>query len=196
MPSTNEERRLQLINEKWVKLKEPKSIGTAILLSIPLMIANTLVTLMVFKLVSEVSLKNIGIQGDSISITINLFHIAGVILLLIIHELIHLIFVPNFIKSDKTFAGITLFGGYIYSEEIITKSRYILITIAPFIAISILLPLLLGLSGHLNFFMKFIILLNAMSSSVDILNLILILKQVPTNSSLTSNGMDTYWRSN
>jgi len=41
----------------------------------------------------------------------------------------HLIFIPNFIKSNKTYIGIVPFGGYVYTEEILTKTRYIIITI-------------------------------------------------------------------
>jgi hypothetical protein len=33
-----------------------------------------------------------------------------------------------------------------------------------------------------------------MASSVDILNLLLIIKQVPKNATLKGNGPDTYWK--
>ena len=110
------------------------------------------------------------------------------------HELIHLILIPNFVKSEKTYIGFTLFGGFVITEEEISKSRYILITIAPFVIISIILPLVLGSLGLLTVTLKFLIILNAMASSVDLLNLLLIIKQVPKNAILKNNGPNTYWK--
>lgn len=116
------------------------------------------------------------------------------VLLLVFHELLHLIFIPNFIKSEKTYIGLTLYGGFVITEEEISKSRYIFITLAPFIIISIILPLIIGVFGLLTPTLKFLIILNSMASSVDILNLLLIIKQVPKSATLKSNGPDTYWK--
>ena len=110
------------------------------------------------------------------------------------HELIHLILIPNVVKSEKTYIGFTLFGGFVITEEEISKSRYILITIAPFVIISIILPLVLGSLGLLTVTLKFLIILNAMASSVDLLNFLLIIKQVPENAILKNNGPNTYWK--
>ncbi|WP_242850543.1 DUF3267 domain-containing protein [Clostridium lundense] len=194
MPKADKEKHLALVKEQWVQLKEPKSIGSAILISVPIMILNAIITVSIINIVSPISLKEFGLSENSFSININGFQILGIFLTLIIHEFIHLIFIPNFIKSDETFIGLTPFGGYVYSEEVIAKSRYILITIAPFIVISIILPLILGVLGLLSPSMKFLILLNSMGASVDILNLINVLFQVPSSSNLTSCGMNTYWK--
>ncbi|WP_338323605.1 DUF3267 domain-containing protein [Halobacillus salinus] len=115
-------------------------------------------------------------------------------MLIVIHELLHLVFVPNFIKSDKTYIGLTYFGGYVLTEESIAKSRYLLVTVAPFVILSILLPITLGLLGILTPLLKVLILINAMASSVDILNLILLLTQVPKAAVLKNNGTKTYWK--
>ena len=101
--------------------------------------------------------------------------------------------IPNFVKSEKTYIGITLFGGFVLTEEEISKSRYVLVTIAPFVIISIILPLVLGSLGLLTTTLKFLIILNAMASSVDLLNL-LVIKQVPKNALLKGNGPNTYWK--
>jgi hypothetical protein len=148
-------------------------------------------------MVSPISLKDFGINKKGIAISISWFGIVSIFLTVLTHELIHLIFKPNFIKSDKTCIGLTPFGGYVYSEEVITKSRYIFISTAPFIIISIIVPLVLGNLGLLdkyNKLMKFLVLINSMGSSVDILYLILILFQGSFDSYVTSNGMNTYWK--
>lgn len=196
LPKTNKEKHLSLIDNRWVQLKEPKNTGTAILISIPLMIVCTLITLGIIKIFYDISLKDYGISINSINIRIefNLFYILGVVLLLIIHELMHLIFIPNFVKSHKTYIGIVPLGGYVYTEEILTKKRFITITISPFISISIILPVILGFLGLLNPLIILIILLNSIGSGVDILSLILVSIQVPSGACLVSNGPGNYWK--
>ncbi|WP_202946177.1 DUF3267 domain-containing protein [Desulfosporosinus orientis] len=144
---------------------------------------------------SSISFEEFGLNASSISISINLFHVVGIFLLLLIHEFIHLSLIPSFIKSEKTFFGINPCYGFVYSEELISKNRYIIITLAPFVIISVILPVIGGLMGLLNPFAKFLILFNAMASSVDILNFILVAKQTPSKSYLTSNGQYTFWTS-
>jgi hypothetical protein len=193
LPQYNESLHFDLINNGWVPIKEPKNLISAILLSIPLMIINALISVGIINIFSNVSLKEFGIEPDSISITINLEDILFIILLVILHELLHLIFIPNFIKSENTFIGLTLLGGFVATEEKIPKSRFILVTIAPFIIISVILPIILGFCGLLTSTLKFLIILNSLASSVDILTLLLIIKQVPKNGILKNNGQKTYW---
>ncbi|WP_231885003.1 DUF3267 domain-containing protein [Paenibacillus elgii] len=165
----------------------------ALVLSVPFMIINLIVTLGIVNMFSAAPLRNY--LPESISFTIDLKSILGVISLLLIHELLHLILIPNFIASKSTYVGITLFGGYVYTEEQVTKTRYIVITLLPFIVISIILPALLALLGALSPFILFLIVLNALSSSLDILNWILIWIQVPSKAVIVCNGTKTYWKS-
>ncbi|MGE7186383.1 DUF3267 domain-containing protein [Peribacillus sp. NPDC006672] len=194
LPKSNPSSHLDLIKNGWIPMKEPKNLISAILLSIPLMIVSAIISIRVINIFSSISLSDFGLTPDAISITINLSVIFWLVLLLILHELLHLIFIPNFIKSEKTYVGLTLFGGFVITEEEISKSRYIFITIAPFMIISIIFPLILSVFGLLTTTLKFLIILNSMASSVDILNLLLIIKQVPKNATLKSNGPNTYWK--
>ena len=195
LPKSNPNLHLDLIKNGWVPMKEPKNLISAILLSIPLMIVAAIISIGVINIFSTISLSDFGVTPDSISITINLGIILLLVLLLILHELLHLIFIPNFIKSEKTYVGLTLLGGFVITEEEILKSRYIFITMAPFMIISIVFPLILGVFGLLTPTLKFLIILNSMASSVDMLNLLLIMKQIPKNATLKSNGPNTYWKS-
>lgn len=182
------------MKNKWIPMKEPKNLVSAILLSIPLMIIATSISIIIINIFSSISLSEFGITTNGYAFTIYLSDILWVVLLLVMHELIHLIIIPNFIKSEKTYVGLTLFGGFVFTEEEISKSRYIIITIAPFVIISLILPLVLSEFGLLTTTLKFLIILNSLGSSVDLLNLILIIKQVPKNAVLISNGPYTYWR--
>ncbi len=195
LPQYNESLHVELIKNEWVPLKEPKHLISSIFLSIPLMMINALISIGVINIVSSVSLKDFGVepQTDSILFTINFGIIFFILLLTILHELLHLIFIPNFTKSENTFIGLTLFGGFVATEEKISKSRFILITIAPFFIISVFLPIILGFLGVLTSTLKILIILNALASSVDSLNLLLIMKHVPNNAFLKNNGLKTYW---
>ncbi|MGM0366345.1 MAG: metalloprotease family protein [Actinomycetota bacterium] len=81
-----------------------------------------------------------------------------------------------------------------FIQRRLAKTRYIIITISPFITISIILPTVLGLLGLLNTLMISLILLNSVGSGIDILALILIFIQVLSGAKITSNGMSTYWK--
>ncbi|PUA39818.1 DUF3267 domain-containing protein [Paenibacillus elgii] len=192
-PKTDKQKHTEFIRDGWALLKEPKSPMRALVLSVPFMIINLIVTLGIVNMFSAAPLRNY--LPESISFTIDLKSILGVISLLLIHELLHLILIPNFIASKSTYVGITLFGGFVYTEEQVTKTRYIVITLLPFIVISIILPALLALLGALSPFILFLIVLNALSSSLDILNWILIWIQVPSKAVIICNGTKTYWKS-
>lgn len=194
MPKTDGRTHLNLVENEWFPMNEPKSLGMAILLSIPLMILNAFITISVINIFSTISLNEFGLTSDSISITLNLSAVIWIFLLLVIHELFHLMFIPDFIKSHNTFIGLTYFGGYVLTEEEISKSRYILVTVAPFVIISILLPIILSLLGTITSTFKALILVNSMASSVDMLILILLLTQVPKKAVLINNGTKTYWK--
>ena len=194
-PRVSSERNQYLLDNQWTLVKGPKGIILTILLSIPLMFLNPFITFWIIKIFDSITFEEFGISPDSMGFSINLVYILGFILILIIsHELMHLIFMPNFIKSKKTYIGITYFGGYAYSEEIVTKIRLIIIGIAPFFIISIILPIILSFFGLLTPFIKLIVLANAASSSVDILSIIFILIYVPSGASLVSNGSKDYWK--
>jgi hypothetical protein len=150
-PQINSERHSELIASNWIQLREPKNIVSTMLAAIPLMILNTLLSTTVLGIFSPLSLADFGIApSQTIMLTIHLQDLAYLIGLVFIHELIHLVFILNFLISDKTFLGITYFGGFVYSEEAISKSRYILITLAPFVLLSIILPGILGVLDLLN----------------------------------------------
>jgi len=194
MPKTNPERKSELIASDWVQLREPQNIVSIGLLMVPIMILSALATIKIFNIFTTFSLADFGITAQGLSATISLKGLAGLMGLLLGHELLHLVFIPNFIRSDKTYFGITYSGGYVYSEESLPKPRYILITIAPILIISAALPLILGLLGLLTPTAKILILLNSMGSCMDMMNLGFVLSQVPAAADITCNGSETYWK--
>ena len=194
IPKTNKDKHANLVNDNWTPLREPKNILLSLLLSAPIMVVCALFTLSIISIFVPLSAAYFGINTGQISITINLSFIAAIVTVFIAHELIHLLLIPGFFKSDKTYMGLTYLGLFVYTEEILSKKRHIAISALPFLSISILLPVLLGITGLLNPLIIIVILLNSLGSSVDILGLIITLYQVPSDAQLTSNGVLTYWK--
>lgn len=194
LPEFDKNLHQELVDSGWVVLKEPRSIAAFIILSVPFMLTNLVIAVMAIRTFSTISWEEFGFTPDSFTININLGVVAALILLIMFHELFHLVFIPNFISSKKTYVGLAIFGGFVYTEEEITKSRYILITVAPFVIVSIILPIILGFFGVLTSPLKLLVLLNAMASSVDMLTLLIIITQVPNRAIIKNNRPKTYWK--
>ena len=191
----DKQKQLDLIANQWVKLEEPRNILTAILASLPFMVLNVTITLLIAGMFVPVSFEYFGIAGPSFSFQIDLLILLfGVLGILVAHELIHLICIPDFIRSDTTYMGITYVGGFVYTEEQLTRTRYIIISFAPFITISIILPFILGMLNLLSPLIVGVLLLNSLGSSVDILIALHVLIQIPSKAYLIANGKDTYWK--
>lgn len=184
-----------LIAGQWVKLEEPKNMLTVILTSVPFMILNATITLLIAGMFVPVSPEYFGIGGTSFSFQIDLLPLLfGVVGILAAHELVHVLCIPDFIRSDTTCMGITFGGGFVYTEEKLTRTRYLIISFAPFIAISLILPCILGMLHLLSPLILGLLVLNSLGSSVDILIAVLVLMQVPSTAYLVANGRDTYWK--
>ncbi len=183
--------------EGWKKLKEPSNLGTAILLSIPFMLINMIIFMFIaFYLYPPLKEILFSKQGISLSFSLNLIsliYVAIIFVFMSLHEFIHAIFIPNVLKSNKTYWGINVFFAFVFTTERIKKSRFLIISIMPFILLSFVLPFVLSLLGWLNGYIILLCLINAMGSSVDCLNSCLVAIQVPKGSYIINNGFETYF---
>ena len=197
IPQADPELREVLLAEGWKKIKEPSGLFLAFLLSIPFMIINVSICYLTLYLVNPSYTQMVYdflFMSDSWSFTIRFDYIIYVYLFIIAHEIIHLLFIPNFYKSEKTYLGIKPWGGFVFTTEKLSKGRFLLVTVAPFVIISVLIPIILGLADLLSGFLVFLFFLNAFSTSVDMLNATSIAIQVPSGSSIVNNGFETYYR--
>ncbi len=195
IPQTDLNLSASLIADGWIKIKEAPNLFIAFLLSIPFMVINALICYLIINQLDRsfaVAIQDFIFSG-SWSFTIRFDYIIYIYLTILLHELIHLLFIPNFYKSDKTYLGIKLWGGFVFTTETISKSRFILITIAPFLIISVILPVILEISGLLSGFVVFLVFLNALASSVDLLNAFIVTVQTPGGSIIVNNGFETYY---
>ena len=137
-------------------------------------------------------------MADGFSFTINLLEILGILIALylyvVIHELLHGIMIPNFYKSNKTVWGLNATGGFVFTTEELSKKRFLLIAILPYLVLTVGVSVILGLAGVLNNLVLFLVILNGVGSCVDFLNIALILFQIPNGSKLINNGFETLYK--
>jgi hypothetical protein len=191
IPKTDLKLRDGLLNNGWKQIKEPSNLFFAFLFSIPFMLINGLVSNSVFSLFGHSILQVLPLE--SFSIQIRLDYLIFTYLIIIFHEIIHLILIPNFLKSENTFFGIKPWGGFVFTQEKIERNRYILISIAPFVIISICMPFIFGILNLLSGITIFLALINALASSIDALTAFLIYLKVPSDGLVVSNGFETYY---
>lgn len=198
IPPTNKDVIDILKSEGWTKLKEPPNVWIATLLSVPFMFINGGASLFIAFYLYPTLKKFLNTEnGFSISFTVNihtLVFIIAIIVFMIIHEFLHACFIPNVLKSDKTYWGINGFFGFVYTSEIMRKGRFLIISIMPFILLSVVLPFVLSILGWLNGYTIFLCLINAIGSCVDCLNICLVTIQVPNGSYIVNNGFETYFK--
>ena len=194
IPPTDKELSERLVTAGWKKIKEPKNLFTTILISMPIVFINGIIALLITVQFYNPFVNILANQYYTITINILdiLYFIIASFILIIVHEFIHMIFIPHFLKSDKVFWGITLNGGFVATTVKISKIRFIAISIMPLIVLSVAFPIILGVCNALNDIIFFLIVVNAMASSVDILNVLLILFQTPGKSYIINNGFETY----
>ena len=102
----------------------------------------------------------------------------------VFHEFLHLVLVPGFIKSKKTYlcidikkTGTPKFG--VLTTEIISKNRCIFMTAAPLIFLSAIPLIALFIIPGGNIFLLVTSLLNIPGCAVDILMLFCAIKNIP-----------------
>lgn len=188
----------QFITEGWIRLKEPRTAGAAILWALPLSMAMILINCTwCYFLYSPLRGLVDGETELMIEFSVgpgSLLYILAVILFLLVHEMIHGLFIPNVWHSKKTFWGFHGAYGFVYTQEVISKGRFLLISIMPFAALSFAFPFLMSVMGRMNGFILFLSLLNAGGSCVDLLNMLLISFQVPGRGRIVSNGFATFYK--
>lgn len=196
IPLENKEKTLQLSASGWRRLKEPQNVSTAILYSIPIAFLLMVMNGGWMYFISPEFRSMMAIDELKIKIVINaaaLLYVVIIFVFLFIHEMVHAVFIPNILQSSCTYWGFNGLTGFVYTEEMIGKRRYFIISVMPLLILSFLLPAILSVLGMLNRFIMLLCIINAGGSCVDILNMILVWIQVPAEGKMISNGFATYY---
>ena len=139
------------------------------------------------------------ISSESLEISLNinfklLLFVGAIFVYMLFHELTHAVFIPGFAKSEKTFWGINGLFGFVFTTEPIKKSRFFIISIMPFILLSLAPLYLLNIFSFLNWYTLGLCVINAAGSCVDFLNILLIAFQVKNGHTIINNGFETYYK--
>jgi hypothetical protein len=196
IPPVDQELSRSLMNQGWMRIKEPSNLPMAFLGSIPIMAMCGLLSIFIITLFDSTLVSFFEGMGTNrgVSFSFRWYYIAFMLIMIYIHEMLHALWIPNFLKDDSTFFGIKLWGGFVFTSQSLTKKRFIIICLAPFVTLSIILPLILGGLNLLNGVLIVMIMINAMASSVDILSAVLIIFQVPKGAMVVTNSFETYYK--
>lgn len=194
---------LELSNElsfkRWVKLNEPKNFKMSLLLIIPLAFTNTMLSFIVLMSFNNPIRRSINnFSNNDISKHLNLYTLIiifiSLIAIIIIHKLLHIIFIPSFRKVKGSYWKNSVFGIYFVTKEKLLKRKYVFVSLMPFFTISIMLPVLFGVFGLINWIIIFLAIFNSLISSIDMLKLYLILVQTPRNSYIIRLKKSIYYK--
>ena len=197
IPDENKELTDEFVQKGWRILKEPSSLSRTIALSIPISLILMLIAIGYLVMLFPETMNIINSDGFSMEITINLnmiLYIVGLLAYTFLHEMIHALMIPNVFRSEKTYWGMNGCFGFVYSEEEVKRSRFVLISIMPLLVLTFAVPMVLKIAGISPWYILLLCVINAGGACVDIFNLILIIKQVPSSGMVLSNGMRTLYK--
>lgn len=197
IPREKEEVTEKLIQDGWKTLKEPSSLIAVIAASMPISIILMSVTFAYFGFIFPDKINALNADGISIEFYINyklIFPIAGILIYTFFHEMVHAVFIPNAVHSNKTFWGMNGGFGFVYSEEKMKKGRYMLVSVAPLLILSFVVPFICRVFNFYHRYLLLLCVMNAGGACVDIFNIILIAVQVPARGTIVCNGRKTLFR--
>jgi hypothetical protein len=112
------------------------------------------------------------------------------------HELLHAASLPGFGLTPATTVGFwprTLTPYVAYNGEL-SRTRFALVGLMPFLVISVLALLVGGLLGWMPFWVVALSTLNALLSSGDLIGATLLIAQTPRLAIVRNQGLETWWR--
>jgi hypothetical protein len=113
-----------------------------------------------------------------------------------VHELLHALCFPGGLKSPQTLIGVwparLLF--YAHYEGSMPRNRFLLTFVMPFLVLSLLPVVLVGLFQWPSLDLLFLSLVNGAAASGDIIGIFLVTFQVPRSAIVRNKGWRTYWK--
>lgn len=175
----------------WHPIREPGPVQVQ-LIALP-------VALGLFLLLGWITVRQTGLEPTSMLLSVETLFI--LLVLIPIHEGLHLLVQPGYGFSGDSIIGVWLSRAVIYASYLgaMSRSRFLACLVAPFTVLTVLpLVALLVLapvssSGPPLKILTLVCLLNAIASAGDLVGLGLILAQVPRSAILRDKGWRTFW---
>lgn len=117
-------------------------------------------------------------------------------LLTIGHEAVHLLAMPGAGLDRHSAAGLWLEGGSPFAQHLqpMSRARFILVTICPFLALSVAPLLLHALGSPMNNLIAWTSVLNGVGSGADLLACALLLRKTPRQALVLESAQALHWR--
>jgi hypothetical protein len=195
LPQTDKALSERLQSAGWKKIREPSGIAAAIACSLPFVLLSGGISFLILYVLDSSLFGFLRNDTIDLTITLNLFtvlYIVGIFIFMLLHEMLHAVFIPDFIRSGRTFWGMNGPLGFVFTTQPLKKARFIVVSLMPLVLLSVILPAVLRLLGLLSAYAAFLCFINALGSCVDCLTACLIAFQVPNGHVIISNGFETY----
>lgn len=173
---------------EWRPLREPSPLWFQ-LLALPVAIASLLV---LWKAWAQLPLDVPRMEGARIPAIVLVLFLA----LVPLHELVHGLFHPRLGRSDASIYGfwparLVFFAHY---DDVVTRNRFLLILLAPTLALSIAPLCVCFLLGRSHWLLAVVSLLNVVAASGDLTGALVVLPQVPASARVRNRGYYTWWQ--
>ena len=178
----------------WRKLKEPP-FGLLLLLALPTSVLIGGGVLLVWVLLARVH----GIDGTTqIFLTpwTLLGSLAGLLALVVAHELAHAVVLPRGGLTSATTLGFwpQTVTPYVSYRGELSRNRYVAVGLMPLLLLSAVPLLVCLLSGWIPLSLVALSIVNALVSSGDLIGAVLLVSQTPRSAVVRNKGLETWWR--
>lgn len=199
IPKANIETRNKLLEQKWTLLKQSMMSPVSVVSSVTLIFITTLITVG-FALLLDPSWKDwvgrIKLENsDQMAFMAVSLIVVSMVAVLYVHEFVHAIFLPRPF-TDRVIVGSNGAFGFTYTEQQISRERYMVVAIMPFL-LSFLGLLALSWFGYINIYTVFLCVINAGGAAADIYMIIFLLIKVPRGARvifLNTNGGELFYK--
>jgi len=182
-----------LLYDGWKRVKFEESKIKFLILTILFIIIPGAICFLWLRLISGLTWNEIGFTKDGVHIIVSIWWILFYFIFVFLHEFVHLLCIPNVFRSNCTYFGVSWYGGFAYSEEKMTRERYLFVSIMPCIVLSFVLPAILETFGILTTALKIMCIVNAMASGMDFLGCYEVLNVTGRKNLVVNNGENLYY---
>lgn len=178
----------------WTKLKQPR-VGWLMLIVLPVSVLLVVALSSAWAFVLRMHGAPTA-MGGVVTPTVAGLLLLGCAGIILVHEAIHVLALPQFGLTDDTVLGFwpRTFTPYVSYEGETSRGRQIAVGLAPLLALSVT-PLVIGASfGWAPLWIVMVSVLNGLGASADLVGVALVVWQVPVRGRVRSKGLETWWR--
>jgi hypothetical protein len=119
-----------------------------------------------------------------------------IFLIVPIHELAHAAGFKGGVMSRQVVFGFypKVLGCYAHYDGHIPRNRYVIVAALPFLILTIIPLALVAGFGLDHRSLTALVIANGLASSLDLLTIVIVLRETPRRSVLMNSGMKTYWK--